>query len=66
MNVGRPPRRRVVAIALALAAGLLSVPCHAADSLTCTGRFPNPITDVCWSCILPISIGGATIANFDG
>ena len=38
----------------------------AADSLTCTGRFPNPITDICWSCILPISIGSATIANFGG
>ena len=25
------------------------VPCH--------GRFVNPITDICWSCILPISIG---------
>ena len=30
---------------------------QAADSLTCTGRFPNPITEICWSCILPISIG---------
>jgi conjugal transfer pilus assembly protein TraU len=38
----------------------------AADSLTCTGRFPNPITEICWSCILPISIGSATIANVDG
>ena len=33
---------------------------QATDSLTCTGRFPNPITDICWSCILPISIGSAT------
>lgn len=41
-------------------------PAQAADSLTCTGRFPNPITEICWSCILPISIGSATIANFDG
>lgn len=23
----------------------------------CTGRFVNPITDVCWDCIFPISIG---------
>jgi conjugal transfer pilus assembly protein TraU len=41
-------------------------PSIASDSLTCTGKFPNPITDICWSCILPISIGSATIANFDG
>lgn len=27
-------------------------------SLTCSGKFINPITDVCWSCVLPIKIGG--------
>jgi conjugal transfer pilus assembly protein TraU len=52
---------RVLAAALPWVA-----PAQAADSLTCTGRFPNPITEICWSCILPISIGSATIANFDG
>lgn len=24
---------------------------------TCKGKFVNPITDICWSCIMPISIG---------
>ncbi len=24
---------------------------------TCTGRIVNPITDICWSCVLPITIG---------
>ncbi|RTK94888.1 MAG: hypothetical protein EKK64_07580, partial [Neisseriaceae bacterium] len=24
---------------------------------TCTGRFVNPITDICWSCIFPLFIG---------
>lgn len=28
---------------------------------TCSGRFLNPITDVCWDCIFPISIGAAEI-----
>jgi conjugal transfer pilus assembly protein TraU len=28
---------------------------HAASN--CTGRFVNPITDVCWKCVLPITIG---------
>ena len=28
---------------------------------TCTGKFVNPITDVCWSCLFPLSIGGAKI-----
>jgi len=28
---------------------------------TCQGRFTNPITDVCWSCLLPLSIGNSKI-----
>jgi len=24
---------------------------------TCQGRFVNPVNDICWSCLLPISIG---------
>ena len=27
----------------------------------CTGRLVNPITDICWSCILPISLGAAPV-----
>lgn len=27
----------------------------------CTGRFVNPITDLCWDCIFPISIGAAEL-----
>src|SRR5882672_9608255 len=54
---------RLIMTALLCVAGLSS---HAAGIATCTGKFPNPITDICWSCILPISIGGATIANFGG
>jgi conjugal transfer pilus assembly protein TraU len=29
----------------------------------CTGRFVNPITDICWECLFPISIGSAKIAS---
>lgn len=29
----------------------------------CKGRFINPITDICWSCILPISIGSFSIGS---
>lgn len=28
----------------------------------CQGRFVNPITDVCWSCIFPITIGGVRVS----
>lgn len=29
----------------------------------CTGRFINPITDVCWKCLFPITIAGIKIAS---
>ena len=28
---------------------------------TCTGKFMNPVTDICWSCVLPIKIGAVSI-----
>lgn len=36
----------------------------AEDSLhgPCPGRFPNPISDVCWKCVFPISIGPISIS----
>lgn len=34
-------------------------------SSPCKGRFFNPITDVCWSCLFPISIGSAQIVSGD-
>ncbi|CAG7600090.1 TraU protein [Hyalomma marginatum] len=30
-------------------------------SIDCTGRFVNSITDVCWKCLFPITIGGVKI-----
>ena len=33
------------------------IPVSANASVTCKGHFVNPITDICWSCLLPISIG---------
>lgn len=29
----------------------------------CHGQFVNPITDVCWSCLFPISIGSVSVWN---
>lgn len=31
----------------------------------CVGRFVNPVTDICWSCMFPITIGGAPIVSGD-
>lgn len=30
---------------------------------TCVGKFPNPITDICWSCIFPITFAGVKISS---
>lgn len=32
-----------------------------AISRTCSGRFVNPITEICWSCLFPITIGPVNI-----
>lgn len=34
----------------------------ASAALECEGNFVNPITDVCWECIFPISIGSVSVA----
>ena len=36
-----------------------------AQAFKCTGNFANPITDVCWSCLFPLSIGSSQIAGSD-
>lgn len=41
----------------------LLMPISAKASVTCKGRFVNPITDICWECLLPISIGGLSIGK---
>lgn len=32
-------------------------------SAQCVGKFINPITDICWKCIFPITIAGLTVAS---
>lgn len=36
---------------------LLQNPNKAFADHLCKGRFVNPITDICWSCLMPISVG---------
>lgn len=31
----------------------------------CQGKFANPITDVCWSCLFPITIGNVAVLSSD-
>ena len=37
-----------------------------ANAKLCHGRFVNPITDICWSCLFPISIGPVTVNKGGG
>lgn len=36
---------------------------QAKANVTCKGNFVNPITDICWSCLMPISIGNLGIGE---
>ena len=29
----------------------------------CQGRFVNPLTDICWSCLFPMTIGGSNVSG---
>ena len=35
----------------------------ASASGECTGSFPNPITDVCWDCLFPLTIGDIELVS---
>ena len=61
-------RTRLLAtvVAMLLVIGVLLTPAHAAlptGGATCHGRFANPITDICWSCLFPLTIGGIGIVS---
>ncbi len=34
-----------------------------AASKACSGQFPNPITDICWSCLFPLIIGEIDVSD---
>ncbi|HHZ3280560.1 TPA: TraU family protein, partial [Escherichia coli] len=38
------------------------VPAASADA-ACEGRFVNPITDICWNCIFPLSLGSTKVSQ---
>ena len=62
----RHVRTRTLLAALALAlSGAVLLP-GAAHGQACTGRFVNPLTDVCWECLFPISIGPVSMGSATG
>lgn len=42
---------------------LLSLLPLVSHGLNCSGHFVNPITDVCWRCLFPLSIGAAKVVH---
>jgi conjugal transfer pilus assembly protein TraU len=54
---------RCSSLAVLALAGVAAAPARA-DTVTCHGKFINPITDVCWSCLFPLSIGGLDLEGF--
>lgn len=56
--------RRAIA-ALAMCVGFVSTSFADNTAPTCNGKFMNPITDICWSCVFPLKVGGATLAGRD-
>ena len=49
---GRMNYQKIIILIMAML-----MPFSVSASLTCKGHFVNPITDICWGCLLPISIG---------
>jgi conjugal transfer pilus assembly protein TraU len=42
----------------------LTTPTHSKSNTTsCSGHFINPITDICWGCLFPLTIGSFTVVN---
>jgi conjugal transfer pilus assembly protein TraU len=61
-KLGGRLRDRVIKQIIILIMAIL-MPFSVSANITCQGRFVNPITDICWSCILPISIGSINIGK---
>ena len=52
---------RKLMVLFSLVASLLLSANVSQAGLGCSGRFLNPVTDTCWMCFFPITIGGAKI-----
>ncbi len=55
-------RRWILSLAV-LVATWLATPAQASS---CPSYFTNPATDICWRCVLPISIGSVELGNIGG
>ena len=51
-------RNRLAALLAAAGMGFCAV-----AQAACEGAFPNPVTDVCWSCMFPMKVAGAQLSS---
>lgn len=58
-------KRLIKQILAHIAMAIVILPAYG-KNITCHGRFVNPITDICWSCVLPISIGDISFGKSGG
>ncbi len=56
---------RLSAALITICAVLLLLGRASASSVACGGNFINPITDICWECLFPITIGNVPVAPGD-
>lgn len=53
---------RGAAALLAVMCALPSIAAAQDSGQVCTGRFPNLVTDVCWTCMFPLRVAGANLS----
>lgn len=51
----------LVTVLVATCGTVLPAAASGAPSGKCTGKFPNPFGDVCWSCLFPLSLGSINL-----
>lgn len=64
MSVSPAASAPVATTAALSGAAALAAP-DPADAAPCEGRFVNPITDVCWSCLFPLTLGSVPLFKGD-
>ncbi|WP_312156793.1 conjugal transfer pilus assembly protein TraU [Lelliottia nimipressuralis] len=55
--------RRLFSVLCLAVSGLVWSSAASASAVECEGNFVNPITDVCWECIFPVTIGNVAVAS---
>ena len=59
-------RHWLTGFALSLGLAVSAQAANAVDTTrACSGRFPNPVTHVCWSCLFPLTLGSIPLFKGD-